>query len=261
MLKIPTLPFTQESRQSLLDEWESTIDQLQELRQEIERQSENEELLYQEEWLTAQILSHRSLYTQQTPTYPLSRCPFTGIELHLSIDTFGLDGPWWDFDDPVRLETVYPETTFGLTGAIELSKKIEFTRHIVYPGPGAPYVLPRLLAGDDTAAVLSSVPIGSNRGFAITYFGYPSDPERPIVDEWGRQGWMILRGRSPGWDTYPLVIEECDFELAPWLEMGKLLWIDPADDKLTLQHGAADCPYMDLKGKRALQTIYEEGLS
>jgi hypothetical protein len=261
MLQIPALPFTQESRQSLLDEWSSLVNQLQKLRREIEQEGETEELLYQEDWLIAQVLTHRELYAEQTPSHPLSRCPFTGIELHLSIDTFGLDGPWWDFDDPVRQGTIFPETTFALTGAIELHSKIEFTRHIVYPGPGAPYVIPRLLAGDDTAAVLSSLPIGRHHGFAITYFGYPPHPERPIVDEWGRQGWTILRGRSPGWDTYPPVSEECDFELAPWLEQGKLLWIEPDDSTLTLQQGAEDCPYLNLKGKRTLQTLYEGGLS
>jgi len=261
MLHIPALPYTREDRRALLDAWHGAVDQLDDLRRLIEEQGETEERLDREEWLVNRILAYRSQYRQQTPIYPLARCPFTGLELQLSIDTFGLDGPWWDYDDPVRQRTIYPETAFSLAGAVALAEPLEYTRHIVYPGPGVPYVLPRLLAQDDTAAVLSSVPIGGHRGFAITYFGYPPESERPIVDEWGRQGWDILRGQSPGWDTYPLVLEECDFDLVPWLESGKLLWIEPGDATLALRVGVDGCPYTGPAGTPSLQTLFEGGLS
>lgn len=261
MLNLPTLPFTRESRQVLLEDMQTLETALQRMREKIERQGERETSLVKEDAITARLLALRDLYRWQTPVHPVARCPYTGIELHLSIDSIGLDGPWWDVEDPVRVPQDVPLTTFALTGAVELAGSIEFTRHTVRPGPGAPYVLPRLLEQPDTTAVLCSLPIGEHRGYVITYFGFPPSSERPVVDEWGRLGWDIQRGESPGWDSHPLLIEDCDFKLEPWLEQNRLLWLDPGDESLTLRSGVKGCPYLNLKGRTSLQTLFEGRLS
>ena len=45
-----------------------------------------------------------------------------------------------------------------------------------------------------------------------------------------------------------------DFELAPWMESGKLLWIEPGDVSLALRRGLPS-PYVDLPGVREEQII------
>lgn len=261
MLHLATLPFTATGRQSCLDRLDRLTADLAHIREDIEHEGESDASLQQEEGLIAALLAQRALYREQTPIIPLSRCPYTGLELHYSIDTFGLDGPWWDVEEPVRALQGFPPTAYALTGAIALHEPYEFTQHIVSSGPGAPYVIPRMLAGEDTAAVLSSVPIGHHQGYAITYFGYPPRDDRPVVDEWGCRGWDIQRGISPGWDSHPLALEDCDFDLAPWIQSGRLLWIETGDSGLSLQAGIDTCPYLGLKGNRRLQTLYEGRLS
>jgi len=261
MYATPTLPYSRERRQTILNEYLEHKHHLLDIRSSIEMEGESNTRLEMEDVITAHLLSTRDRYRIETPIVPVSRCPFTGIELHLSIDTLGLDGLWWDVEDPVRMPQNFPPTVFALNGAIHLASSIEFTSHLVRPGPGAPYVIPRLLAEPDTTAVLASVAIGDHQGYVITYFGYPPQAERPVVDEWGQFGWDIQRGQSPGWDSHPLLIEDCDFDLEPWLEQNRLLWIDPGDETLTLRAGMKGCPYRDLKGRKTLQTLFEGRLT
>jgi len=261
MLQIPTTPFTKESRKVLLEKLERLKRELERVRGLIEARGESEQKLLAEEALTARILALQDLYRWQTPIVPAARCPFTGLELHLSIDTFGLDGPWWDVEQPVRAGQDFPSTTVALTGAVDLHEPYGAAPHIVRPGPGAPYVLPGLSEQPGIVAVLASLPIGRHQGYVTTYFSHSGEDEHPVVDEWGRHGWDIQRGNSPGWDSHPLTLEDCDFDLAPWLDSEKLLWIEPGDHSLKLHAGKKDCPYLNRKGRRTLQTLFEGRLS
>jgi hypothetical protein len=257
MINIPIPPYTAEDRRSLLDQVTHLQAELTSLRQQIEAEGETPELIAAEDQLVDTLLTTRQMYAARTPIVPLSRCPYTGLEVHYPIDTFGLDGLWWDYDDPVRPKRKLPPTVFALTGAIAPSDSVEFTPNIVSPGPSSPYVIPRLLAEDGTTAVLSSLKIGPHQAYAIVYFGFPAQPERPVVNEWGRQDWLIQMADPPGWDAMPLLIKDCDFDLRPWIEGERLLWIAPEDEQLTLHLGVNECPYMDLDGRRELLHIFQ----
>ena len=44
--------------------------------------------------------------------------------------------------------------------------------------------------------------------------------------------------------------QEWDFDLAPWIKAGKLLWIAPEDELLVLRSTIYDCPYLNFPGSR-----------
>ncbi len=48
-----------------------------------------------------------------------------------------------------------------------------------------------------------------------------------------------------------------DFELAPWIQAGKLLWIAPGDDALALRSDVDACPYLALPGHRGITRLQD----
>jgi hypothetical protein len=69
-----------------------------------------------------------------------------------------------------------------------------------------------------------------------------------VLDEVGRsQGWGMSKR---GWD----------FDLLPWILRGKVWWIDGSDPTFTLRR-ELPCPYVDLPGPRAPQSIDRGKLS
>jgi hypothetical protein len=252
-----TLAYDTSTRAELVGEMQALTAELEKLRGGMDESEPRVIQLDLEEGIVDRLLHLRHLYRDTIPFIPLSRCPYTGQELHYGIDTYGLDGPWWDYYDPVRPEQGFPPTTFALTGAILLASDVEPVPEVVILGPGAPYVIPRLLGQDDTAAVVSSLSIGAHQGLAIAYFGSKPRSDRPVVNEWGTGRWLRQNETPANWDQEPLVIEECDFELEPWLEAERLLWIAPGDSSLELNLGANGCPYLDHGGQRQLISILE----
>jgi hypothetical protein len=72
------------------------------------------------------------------------------------------------------------------------------------------------------------------------------------VNDWGTQRYweeespfpeLLTPGQYVCLSTDP---EEYDFDLAPWIRKGKLLWIAPDDPTFTLRSFVARCPYIDL---------------
>ena len=181
----------------------------------------------------------------------ISRCPHTGLVAMYPIDVDGLDGPWWRFEDPVRPIDDLPPTLFALTGAVAVTEPVEPTPFLVKPGPGVPYVLPRLLVDDQAIAVVSSFPIGRHTGYCMAYFASRPLDTFSAAAEWGTDTWTL---RYPQGAAVTLAIGEVDserdYDLAPWLDSGRLRWIAPGDDTLTLRSGAAGCPYVGLDGRR-----------
>jgi len=201
----------------------------------------------------------REKYLAQLEPVGVSRCPYTGEELRYPIDTVGLDGPFWDVRNPVRLpppET--PETFFGLAGAVQLTEDIPYFPFLARPGPEVPFVLPDVLERPDVTAVVSALLIGSHAGFAIAYFAEPgTDHERlPTVDEWGSdRAWRRTRDQGWVWDSANVDEASYDYELAPWIEQGKLRWIEPYDRSLELREGVDGCPYVGQPGHREVTRI------
>lgn len=200
----------------------------------------------------------RRLYRETLPVRTVSRCPFTGIGVHYPIDDAGLEGPWWDFHNPVRTRGLRPGTCYSITGAMRLGRPFEYVPHVAIVGPAVPYVLPRLLEVEGSVAVVSSLPVGPHTGYVISYFAPPGTEQVPTADEWGTGRWLGVDGTGAAiWtstrrlyqeaDDAPLD-EERDASLERWITEGRVRWIAPGDDDATLRDGGEGCPYLGLEG-------------
>jgi len=206
--------------------------------------------------LQQQLAQMRDSYAQRLPSWPLARCPFSGQVLQQSIDIYGLDGLWWNYDAPVRPWEDLPATYLALDGAVSLGQPIAPAPFLCKPGAGVPGVLPRLLNTAGIKAVISTVPIGPHQGYPIAYFGVdvPAGLER--VNTWGTGQYRFVDQHNMlRWGESMISLSDYDFDLGPWIERGQLLWIPPGDPTATLHSGTEGCPYLGLDGCRALQRI------
>ena len=124
-------------------------------------------------------------YAAGLPRLALSRCPFTGAVLTTAIDTWGLDGPWWDAERPVRPMEDTPSCLLVLSGAMRLVDPIEPADFLTLPGPPVPSVAPSLLERPGVSAVLGSLPVGRHTAYSIAYFADPPDDEPPPLNTLG----------------------------------------------------------------------------
>lgn len=256
----------QEERKQLLEHLlslrQSREDLLFKMDQPFEGKGQNPELaslqerLEQEEKVLKQL---KERYLENLPVRKVSRCPFTGNVFSLSIDDEGLDGPWWDYDWPERMESQPHDTYFALDGALKLEGSPEWAPFFCSPGPEVPFVLPRLLKFVQVKAVLSSLKIGAHQGYMMVYYAEPMLESELRVNDWGtgrywEPGHLLpelwTAGDYVSIDPNP---DEYDFDLEPWIKSGKLLWISPEDQTLTLHGHVSRCPYLNLLGKRRLQ--------
>jgi hypothetical protein len=190
----------------------------------------------------------------------ISRCPHTGIVAIYPIDDFGLDGLFWRFDAPVRPLSDLPPTLFALTGAVDVDELVEAAPFLVKPGPGAPYVLPRLLVDEQATAVVSSLSIGRHQAYCIAYYASRPLDTFSAAAEWGTDEWTLRYPQGAAATLAMLELEtERDYDLAPWIESGRLSWIAPGDDTLTLRTGTDDCPYLEAGGRRS-EILIEDGI-
>ena len=196
-------------------------------------------------------------YVENVPYVAVSRCPVCGQSLELVIDVAGLDSPWWWDQCPQEFASPKACDHYQVfLGAVDFHGRepAEVDTWGVLPGPGAPYVIERMLAMDGMQAVVSAIKIGANlTGYLIVYFS--SEPVSPndLHQEWRRQTWVVYDDDGNG-IARDLVNDPWDFELGPWLESGKLLWTQPGDESLALQKGRPS-PYEDLPGTRKKQII------
>jgi hypothetical protein len=200
----------------------------------------------------AEVAALEERYLETLPEPEISRSPHTGEVFRHSLDTGGLDGPWWRYENPLRpIGEELPETVVAFTGAVKLNEPVEVFPFLCKPGPEAPFVIPRLLRAESVRAVVSQMPIGRHVGYPIVYFA--EDPPETLqrFNTWGADRYETYLG----WDSVPEGSVELDYDLAPWVERGKLLWISPGDDRLVLQLGADRCPYFDLPGRRGFMRI------
>lgn len=197
----------------------------------------------------------RQAYEDSLPRLVLGRCPFSRELFYHSFDPFGLDGLWWNFEAPVRpLEELLP-SYFALTGAVCLGSSIESAPFLCKPGPGLPYVLPKLLKHPEIEAVIRELTVGPHRAFAVVYFARSFPPGLSPANEWGTDRAYLRTAGSVGWVSSIEQPADFDFDLRPWLEQGKLHWMAAEDPTESLHSGAKDCPYLDLAGERKLQRI------
>jgi hypothetical protein len=198
---------------------------------------------------------------------PYSRCPFTGELLSLSIDTNGLDGLWWNSQNPIRLDKKAPSTFYAFDGAMKLGNTLETPPFTVLPGPEIPFVLPRLLNFDQVKAVISQVLIGEHIGYLIAYYCDPFLNYEPRINEWGTERYWEpnpIPGdlTTPGkWISLDPLKSERSFDLDYWILNGKLHWIAPMDETLRLRSSLTDCPFIQLSGSTKYQSVQKGVLS
>lgn len=197
-------------------------------------------------------------YINGLPVIPLSRCPFTQQIINHSIDTFGLDGLWWDNESPQRPEEKLPETYFAFTGAIKTVQPVENFSFICSPGPEVPFVVPRLLERPEIKAVIYSIKIGNHMAYPIFYFAESKVYDVERINEWGTENYSYENAQGDAvWDSYFLLSEDYDFDLVKWIEESKLLWIKPADSSMTLNDTVQGCPYIGLDGRKEISFIQD----
>jgi hypothetical protein len=202
-------------------------------------------------------------YAENLPFLPISRCPICEQEFALAMDAVALDGPWWwhacyvPFPPPRACQHYQV-----FLGALDLHGRApaEATLYGAMPGPGAPFVIERLLAMDGVRAVVSRVTMDTgDDGYPIVYFAEQAIPQGKLHQEWRKQFWVLrdAEGKALAEDHSK---DPWDFELGPWLESGKLLWIEPGDEKLALRTGVPS-PYLGLPGVREEQIISGSGVT
>ncbi len=184
----------------------------------------------------------------------LARCPATGLAQFHSFDPYGLDGLWWNVHSPARPLRERIPTCQALTGAVRIEPPVETFPFLAKPGPGAPFVIPRLLEHPQVQAVLSTLACGRHQAFCIAYFAPDEIDGVEWPNDWGaNERWAEGGASYGGWTEAPDFEDEWDFDLAPWIQRGKLLWIAPGDRSLTLQNSLQACPFLNLPGARSMQ--------
>lgn len=151
-------------------------------------------------------------------------------------------------------ETV-PPTWFGTNGAIRLCGPVPDTPFLIKPGPEVPFVLPRLLSDPRVKAVIASVPVGGHTALAISYVAKPWPEDLQPINAWANNSYRAVTpgGRA----TFGQALDEGnhDYEIAPWIQRGKLLWIAPGDLGATLRGDVDACPYVGMEGHRDVLRI------
>ncbi|MDQ7907788.1 hypothetical protein RB614_25020 [Phytohabitans sp. ZYX-F-186] len=193
----------------------------------------------------------RAHYREWLPPVPVSRCPDTGEVVEWRLDDVNFDGWFWEYHNPLRVTPKLPPTWRAMTGAVRLAEVIGAAPFIAKPGPEVPYVVPRILDEPDVRAVIAQVRVSPHTGWAITYYA-PRRLGVPLANLWGADNYPVYDddGTWLGWDEVPEWPADNDYDLRPWVLSGKLLWIAPDDETMTLRQGVDGCPYLDLPGRR-----------
>lgn len=205
----------------------------------------------------AGVQAAREDYLAALTKIPLSRDPNTGEVAERAFDAFDIDGPFWDYEASTRPSIEpRPGSALAFTGALRLTGNPAETSFLVKPGPGAPFVVPRLLELPGVTAVMSHVKVGPHDGYPVFYFADPMPTGLVHFNDWGaNRHWYTSGDGDWGWERNAEDLEALDFDLEPWLASEKLRWIAPGDSLLTVCTGAADFPYSGIDGPRGWQRI------
>lgn len=197
-------------------------------------------------------------YAERLPFVKLSRCPQCGKFLEYPMDNLGFDGPWWakgplaDYPEPDACEHFAT-----LLGAVDFKGKVPLLPRLlreVLPGPGAPYVIPRMLNLDGVVAVVSTLPFPEGQiGYPIAYFSEKRLHGAFFHQPWAREAYQV-KNEDGEYEAWTVKNDVQDFELRPWIEQGKLFWIAPNDPTFRLAT-TGECPYENLPGPRQPQVI------
>jgi len=197
-------------------------------------------------------------YGDRLPRVPVSRCPQTKQVLKRVLDPFGLDGPFWFKSRVVEIEEPPAPLTFKvLLGALDLRGRTPHEAQAeIIPGPEVPFVVPSLLELPGMRAVISRIDLEQGDiAHLIAYFSGEDIPMQDLHQHWLEQDlWYPGEGGGTSWLTKN---DPYEYDLAPWIENGRLAWIEPGDLDLTVydRTSARSCPYVALEGDQHPQSI------
>jgi hypothetical protein len=210
-----------------------------------------------------QLTTLEETYFRELPRVVMAPCPICSKPLYRSFDPFGLDGLWWRSDaqpdePPACLHFC------RLLGAVDLRDSRPQPDFDVHPGPGAPFVIPRLLEQPGMLAVVSQIDMADGaRAYPIAYFAPRRPPIQTLTASWARTNFVY--STQLGAHLWRLATEAplgqpgeevWDFALEPWMKQNQLRWCDPGSDRTTLSAASPDaCPFVNLSGVRSPQTI------
>jgi len=206
----------------------------------------------------AQQEAAKAYYRTMVPV-AIARCPYDQALTAKRMDVYGVDGQWWDVKGWDSPPAGCPHLVTYNGALLNAEKLVEDTPpgSEVRIGPEAPYVIPRLLE-KPVVCVIARVPILTG-AYLMTYFADPPLPGKEGSEPWLRQEYYYTDRGSQMWN---IRADTWDFDLAKWVDRGKVYWIAPGDATMTLLHGPAkDCPYVGLSGVRAPRLLTHHGVS
>ncbi len=195
--------------------------------------------------LVARLAELRETYLRRLPRVVMSRCPLCDALLHHTFDPWGFDGLWWEGYDPPQRRAAAACAHFRLLrGAVAIAGPVTqrpwepWDQALADLGGDAPHVIPRLLAFPGMIAVVAAIAMDhGHTAYPIAYFSDATPAPGTLCASWTEStyGWTDARG-APAWS---IVHDDWDFRLAPWIERGRLCWIDPDDPHDRLVRGPA----------------------
>jgi hypothetical protein len=203
----------------------------------------------------------KALYVAGLPRLEISRCPHTSAPLVQAIDPWGVDGYWWQEGEGAQPKPVALPPTFAvLTGALNLRGRppLGGPREDAHVGPDAPFVIPRILSMPSMIAVISCLTLSCGyKAYPIAYFATTRPSPGLLTQSWTLTSYNWVDDDGTPSFSYPT--DPWDFELGPWIDRGKVQWIETDDKTLKLHNSASGrCPYVDLPAKRLRQIIYAD---
>ncbi len=194
-------------------------------------------------------------YLRRLPIVPLSCCPICQQPLLRSYDPFGLNGPWWLSEAPRVVAPQCPHFCV-LRGAVHFGARApQGPEGGIHTGPEVPYVIPRLLEQPGMLAVITRLALESAVAvYTIGYFALRRPPAEELTADWpdARFAYTDAFGETGSREAS----DSWDFELAPWIERGKLAWWEPGAERPVVER----CPYLDLPGRRAQLVVGPHGV-
>lgn len=202
-------------------------------------------------------------YFEGLPRQVMSRCPMTGTPLTKAFDPWGTDGFWWQEmkirDTP---EPPPPATFRVLRGALNLNGLPPLGgRAAAHVGPDVPYVIPRILNMPTMVMVVSSLHMQSGyTAYPLAYYSTQQPPVGALVATWRMQTYSYFDPQDG--HAWSMPSDPWDFELRPWIEKGKVFWIEPGDPQFAVKAGLwVEYPFKDIRAQRLAQTIVGDKLS
>jgi hypothetical protein len=243
-----------------LRDWEGLLQQYRVLsRERLAAQKSGDRDLASRLWSQKESLARR--YYNALPVVVMGVCPYDGIPVERKFDPFGFDGHWWV--NPVPADDKPSCVHFvAVRGAVDFQGKKPPPRpdkRETYIGPGAPFVIPRLLKLDGVVAVIGELGMEPGyKAYTITYFGDPLPAPEEGVPNWCED--QLVYVKANGQQEWKSDEDAWDFNLFSWLKSGKLRWCVPGSNNSVLSsEPPGRCPYIGLPGTHKAQYVDEDG--